>query len=64
MRPAAKIMEHKKNLFTYDSGFKSPYDTKLASKFGSSNPKIPKKKEEVRVPVVTYERPQSANIAA
>lgn len=45
MRPAAKIMEHKKNLFTYDSGFKSPYDTKLASKFGSSNPKIAKKKE-------------------
>ncbi len=37
-------IQPKKNLFTYDTSFKSPYDTKLASKLGTSNSKMTKKK--------------------
>lgn len=56
-------LEPKKNLFLYDSSFKSPYDSKLTNKIGSNN-KLMKKKEEIKNPIVAYERPQSANIAA
>lgn len=38
--------EPKKNLFTYDTSFKSPYDTKLATKLGPTVVgKVVKKKE-------------------
>lgn len=37
-------MQPKKNLFTYDTSFKSPYDTKLAFKLAISNSKMTKKK--------------------
>jgi hypothetical protein len=59
----AKQLEPKKNLFVYDASFKSPYDSKLITKIGSSN-KLGPKKIEIKNPVVAYERPQSANIAA
>ncbi len=47
----------------YESSFKSPYDTKLATKLATSSSKISKKKEEIRSPIVSYGRPQSANIS-
>ena len=56
-------------MFPYDNlitNFKSPYETKsVGSKIGSFN-KLTKKKQEdeFRSPLMTYERPQSANIAA
>ena len=59
----AKQLEPKKNLFVYDTSFKSPYDSKLITKIGSNN-KLAGKKTEIKNPVVAYERPQSANIAA
>lgn len=67
----AKQLEPKKNLFVYDTSFKSPYDSKLMTKIGSNN-KLTGKKTEMKNPVVAYEknpvvayeRPQSANIAA
>lgn len=59
----ARQLEPKKNLFVYDTSFKSPYDSKLISKIGSNN-KLGSKKPEIKNPIMTYERPQSANIAA
>ncbi len=55
-------IEPKKNLF-YDTSFKSPYDSKLASKMVTSNSKMTKRKEEIKNPVLSYERPQSANLS-
>ena len=55
-------------MFPYDNiitNFKSPYETKsIGSKIGSFNKLNKKKEEEFRSPLMTYERPQSANIAA
>lgn len=61
----AKRMEPKSKLFGYDNlqnSLKSPYDAKLTTKIASHN-KL-KKKQEIKNPVMTYERPQSPNIAA
>ena len=58
-----KKLEPKKSLFVYDTDFKSPYDSKLITKISSNN-KLTAKKTEIKNPVLTYERPQSANIAA
>jgi hypothetical protein len=56
-------------LFPYDSGmsttFKNPYEMKMIGKIGSNTkPALNKKKEEVRAPISTFDRPTSANIAA
>jgi hypothetical protein len=54
-------------LFPYDSGlattFKNPYEMKMIGKIGS-NIKPTKKKEEVRAPISTFDRPTSANIGS
>ncbi len=52
-------------LFPYDSSlsttFKNPYEMKMIGKIGT-NMKGAKKKEEIKNPIMTYDRPTSANM--
>ena len=41
---AMRMIEQKKNLFNYDTGYKSPYDSKFPLKYGGLTSKIPNKK--------------------
>ncbi len=60
-----RMVEQKKNLFTYDNSYKSPYDSKFPLKYGGlTASKIPTKKQQIKNPIMSYGRPQSANIAA
>ena len=61
---AMRMIEQKKNLFNYDTGYKSPYDSKFPLKYGGLTSKIPNKKQQIKNPIISYGRPQSANIAA
>lgn len=55
-------------LFPYDSSlsttFKNPYEMKMIGKIGTNMKGGIKKKEEIKNPLMTYDRPTSANIGS
>ena len=57
--PAGRLFGNETGMATT---FKNPYEMKQIGKIGS-NPKAIKKREEIRNPVMAYERPTSANIS-